>query len=660
MLPSNCLPAPARPISASVEHPLSEAHTVSPNAGNATRTKSNGIGLLSVVVSVVLLAACGGGSSSTVPPQPNARALSVNVNGNGLITSQPAGINCGSECEASFSDGAVVTLTATPGTRQQLTSWSGACAGAALTCTVTLREARTVGASFSPSADVRFPLTVSTTGDGRVTSAPAGIDCGTACSASYDASTLVTLTAASGAGYVFDGWSGACSGTAPTCGVNVIAARSVGAALRASAPVSGWGALVRLAGAGASSPVVVIDNNDRATAVWLRLQAGTTENHVWASRSNGGDTWSAPVRLETNVGNVTRLRLSIDRNSGFGMLLWTQTGSTQDLHARALDPVNGWGPEVRVENSAGVVGESTVGVDAAGNAVAVWSQIGPATRFSIYASRYMRGGGWGTPELLESNEVVGSVDGDPIVGVTPSGEALVVWKRSGAGGGNGLWSNRFAVGAGWATASQVVADAGSLQSIGRHDLAVAGNTQALLAWGQLDISGGTGNNGIRFKRYSAGAWSLASSAVTAAVPNNQGFISTPVLRANAGGDTALAWGEFDNSLRVATATAGADFTNVTTVRAANSGTWLGLPALGIDDSRNALIAWADPVSKDAVIARYTVAGGWSAAAANENYPDQSNPPALAMNERGNAVMGWAQFFSSVGDEIVLRRYASGR
>jgi hypothetical protein len=55
-----------------------------------------------------------------------------------------------------------------------------------------------------------------------------------------------------------------------------------------------------------------------------------------------------------------------------------------------------------------------------------------------------------------------------------------------------------------------------------------------------------------------------------------------------------------------------------------------------------------------------VAGGWSAAAANENYPDQSNPPALAMNERGNAVMGWAQFFSSVGDEIVLRRYASGR
>jgi hypothetical protein len=31
-----------------------------------------------------------------------------------------------------------------------------------------------------------------------------------------------------------------------------------------------------------------------------------------------------------------------------------------------------------------------------------------------------------------------------------------------------------------------------------------------------------------------------------------------------------------------------------------------------------------------------------------------------MNVRGNAVMGWAQFFGNVGDEIVLRRYTSGR
>lgn len=618
-------------------------------------------GLLSALFSVVLLAACGGsGVGAPTPPPPDARSLTVGLSGNGVISSQPAGIRCGSECVADFADGTVVTLTATPGSRQQLTGWSGACTGSALTCTVTMTEARTVQASFSASAATRFPLSVSTTGDGRVTSAPAGIDCGSTCTASYDADTVVVLTAAAGAGQVFDGWGGACSGTTATCSVTVSAARSLRAAFRASAPVAGWDALVRLSGAGASMPVVAIDRDGRATAVWLRLQAGTTENHVWASRSSGGGNWTTPVLLETNPGNVTRLRLSIDRNSGFGMLLWTQTGSTQDLHARALDPVNGWGPEVRVENSAGVVGESSVGVDAAGNAVAVWSQIGPATRFSIYGNRYTPANGWGTPVLLENNEVVGSVDGDPVVGVTPGGEALTVWKRSGAGAGDGLWSNRYAVATGWATPSQVVADAGASQSIGRHDLAVADNANALLAWGQLDISGGTGNNGIRFKRYESGAWSQGSSAVAAPVPNNQGFISTPVLRANAAGDAVVAWGEFDKSLRVASAPAGGAFAGVTTVRVANTGTWEGLPALGIDDARNALIAWADPVTTDAMVARYTVAGGWAAAVANESYTEPSRPPAVAMNERGNVVMGWAQFFSSVGDEIVLRRYASGR
>lgn len=618
-------------------------------------------GLLSALLSVVLMAGCGGGGSDApTPPQPDTRSLTVNLSGNGLISSQPGGIRCGSECVARFTEGTVVTLTATPGSRQQLTGWSGACTGAALTCTLTMNEARTVGATFAPSASTRFPLTVSTTGDGRVTSAPAGIDCGSTCGATYDADTVVTLTATAGAGQVFEGWGGSCSGTSPTCSVTLSAARSASAAFRASAPVAGWGELVRLAGAGASAPVVAIDNNDRATAVWLRREAGTTENHVWSSRSSGGGTWSTPVRLETNVGNVTQLRLAIDRASGFGMLLWTQTGATQDLHARALDPVNGWGPEARVENSAGVVGVSSVGVDATGNAVAVWSQIGPATRFSIYASRYTTGGGWNSPVLVENNETVGSVDGDPVVGVTPAGNALVVWKRSGAGGGDGLWSSGFAVPTGWTTPTQVVADAGSLQSIGRHDLAVAENAQALLVWGQLDINGGTGNNGIRFKRYDAGAWSQSSSAVAATVANNQGFISIPVLRTNAAGDAVVAWVEFDNALRAATAPAGGAFAGATTVRAANAGTWLGLPALGIDGSRQALMGWADPVSQDAMVARYTTAGGWAPGVANESYPDPSYPPALATNERGNSVMGWAQFFTNVGDELVLRRYASGR
>src|SRR5580692_1099998 len=49
-------------------------------------------------------------------------------------------------------------------------------------------------------------------GQGMVSSSPAGIDCGQACSASFASGTQVTLTAASMNNSFFAGWSGACSG----------------------------------------------------------------------------------------------------------------------------------------------------------------------------------------------------------------------------------------------------------------------------------------------------------------------------------------------------------------------------------------------------------------------------------------------------------------
>ncbi len=63
---------------------------------------------------------------------------------------------------------------------------------------------------------------------GRVTSAPAGIDCTTGtCEASYSGGTSVTLTATPGANSRFDGWGGeGCSGTDP-CTVSMSQARSV-------------------------------------------------------------------------------------------------------------------------------------------------------------------------------------------------------------------------------------------------------------------------------------------------------------------------------------------------------------------------------------------------------------------------------------------------
>ena len=58
-------------------------------------------------------------------------------------------------------------------------------------------------------------LLVTESGSGIVTSSPSGINCGAACSATYPAGTVVTLTGTPASGWTFTGWTRGCTGTAP-------------------------------------------------------------------------------------------------------------------------------------------------------------------------------------------------------------------------------------------------------------------------------------------------------------------------------------------------------------------------------------------------------------------------------------------------------------
>lgn len=75
----------------------------------------------------------------------------------------------------------------------------------------------------------QLSVTKTGAGTGKVTSQPAGIDCGATCSGSFDYGTTVSLTATPDAGAVFKTWTGACNGQGATCTLTPTAATSTNA-----------------------------------------------------------------------------------------------------------------------------------------------------------------------------------------------------------------------------------------------------------------------------------------------------------------------------------------------------------------------------------------------------------------------------------------------
>jgi hypothetical protein len=182
--------------------------------------------------------ACSGTASTCVVTMSSAKQVTATFNthqtltvakagsGSGPVTSSPAGIVCGSDCSEAYVGGTVVTLTASPSAGSVFAGWSGACSGTA-SCVVTMDVARNVTATFNTQTGYTLTVLKAGAGSGPVTSSPAGIACGSACSKSFAADSTVTLTATANSGSRFSGWSGACGGASNSCTVTMAGARNV-------------------------------------------------------------------------------------------------------------------------------------------------------------------------------------------------------------------------------------------------------------------------------------------------------------------------------------------------------------------------------------------------------------------------------------------------
>ena len=85
--------------------------------------------------------------------------LTVDREGEGRVSSVPAGIDCGSDCTHDYNEGSAVTLRAVPAAGHRFAGWTGCTADAtdSATCTVTMTQAVQVSARFVSESVVVDP-----------------------------------------------------------------------------------------------------------------------------------------------------------------------------------------------------------------------------------------------------------------------------------------------------------------------------------------------------------------------------------------------------------------------------------------------------------------------------------------------------------------------
>ncbi|WP_354685182.1 hypothetical protein [Cupriavidus necator] len=421
---------------------------------------------------------------------------------------------------------------------------------------------------------------------------------------------------------------------------------------------AGWSDPAAISEAGAGNVNVAIDAAGNAIAVWLQREPGTADDSVMASRYVPGSGWSAPVPLENDAASATDgAHIAMDRATGRAMVVWPQLTSSgaYDIWSRSFDPASGWGDLVRIESGAGMAVQPQVGMDASGNAIAVWTQrdgqFGP---FKIMANRYTAGSGWGTETAFATPNDVGVQNLRPQLAVAPSGDALAVWELTDLAS-NSLWTSRFSASGSWDAPVELVRDAGIDQSLSYPAIAMDGSGNATLVWGQSDTANGNLQSTLYSKRYTS-AW---QTTVQVAAPANEAFISQPRLSVNARGDAIVAWGRNDYALLASVAPANGAWGAATVLLDASAHS-PSLPTVGLDGAGNAFVAWTKSpdgtAAADLWTNRYVAGTGWGTPVIGESYSEYAAAPVLAVNEKGNAALAWTQWIGDLGTKIASRYY----
>lgn len=289
-----------------------------------------------------------------------------------------------------------------------------------------------------------------------------------------------------------------------------------------------------------------------------------------------------------------------------------------------------------------------VAMNAAGDAVAVWVEIGSSGSF-VWTNIYTAGSGWGTAQQISAPTVSGGYYCySPQVSINAGGQIVAVWREYDASSVNNLWANTYTPGSGWGTALNVESDAGEVVW-GQVGLDDAG--QATVVW--LQSAAASSSHRLRSTTYdfTSASWG-AVTTIDPTDPSTDSIIAQPLVMDPAG-DIMVAWMVRDE------APGAAPHISIWTIRYEEAaGSWgpgakisgtesSNFPQLATDAAGNVVAVWGqfDTVQGvyNVVANRYdSTTGRWEGVTLVETDAGDTWAPYVAMDGSGNAAAVWLQ------------------
>jgi hypothetical protein len=229
-------------------------------------------------------------------------------------------------------------------------------------------------------------------------------------------------------------------------------------------PASGWEAAQDIAQHGDDTQLSV-NGGGAKVAVWCETYGG-----VETSRFTPGAGWG-PLEWVTPDDENFYPNVGLDA-AGNAIAVWTDLNGVRTYRVGPGQPWNRDAPYLRKLDT---YTEPRLAVTSGGEAIAAWFDHSPGA----WASHFTPASGWETAQLIS-----GPMKGDLVqVGLDASGSGLAAWRQSNEK--QNLWASTFTRGSGWGPPVLLQADTSQASYGGAH-VAVGASGAAVATWPESD------------------------------------------------------------------------------------------------------------------------------------------------------------------------------